>query len=170
MENMIELAILFAILLAAPWVIGGYIRRKPRRCLTAYDVEILFGDHFRERRKKNVGLQGQGLTPGRGDVLLSRKGNEMNTTPQTVDFELRLQYLQVERPAELETVKFFEFDSFDKMIEFAYAERRRRRRIDRATRADYEVRLTAHGREVCEADERRKASHEEMLNKYHKIY
>lgn len=95
----------------------------------------------------------------------------MNEVPQTVNFELRLKYMHVDRIGTgLPTVTYHEFDDLCEMISFAHKEKRRRAYRDRATDADYEVKLTEHGKEVCEADPRRAASHEEMLGKYHNIF
>ena len=92
-------------------------------------------------------------------------------TPQTVSFELRLRYMYWDRvEAGLPEWRYFKFENLEEMISFAMKERKRRARKDRATTAEYEVVLTEHGKEVCESDPVRAASHEPLLGKHHLIY
>ena len=54
------------------------------------------------------------------------------TNEQTVQFELRVHYRQIERPDHRPASETFAFDSFEKMIARYYKERRRRALAARA--------------------------------------
>lgn len=70
----------------------------------------------------------------------------MEAVKQTVSFKLNIQYRYFQRyDAGLPEFKTFEFDVFEDMMEFAYAERKRRAFKDRATSATYQMVMTETG-------------------------
>ena len=84
--------------------------------------------------------------------------------PQTIKFELRLEYMQVERSTDRPTSAIFLFDSFEKMMDKYHAERRRRALADRATAGSYKWILTDHGQNVIAHDEDRRRAHQDAID------
>jgi len=72
------------------------------------------------------------------------------SVPQTVGFEVRLQFDHPERtgPRTLDLV----FHDFHKMEQRWYTERHRRKRSERPTSGQYRMFLTAHGKQAVAAD------------------
>ena len=86
------------------------------------------------------------------------------TNEQTVQFELRVHYRQIERPDHRPASETFAFDSFEKMIARYYKERRRRALADRATGGEYRMHLTHHGVSECRADTSCRERHSDAIN------
>ena len=87
----------------------------------------------------------------------------MATVPQTISFELKVWYLQIERPSHLPVVKTFQFEVFEEMLTFYRKERKRRALADRATKGVYRQVLTDHGKQVCATDEYALARHQDAI-------
>jgi len=82
--------------------------------------------------------------------------------PQTVAFEARIRFDQIERdstrPSEIQLV----FPTLEKMLDRFRQERKRRAIADRATSGEYRLFLTAHGKAACAADADCAARHSDV--------
>lgn len=72
---------------------------------------------------------------------------------QTVSFEMRVYFRQIERPSHLPESVLMQFDTLEEMLERYSKERRRRALADRATSARYRQVLTSHGYEMLNSDD-----------------
>lgn len=84
------------------------------------------------------------------------------SVPQTIGFEMRVFFRQIERSADKPEYIDLVFHVFEKMMDRYRVERKRRKVADRATSAQYRLFLTDHGRRACEADADCKARHADV--------
>ena len=84
-------------------------------------------------------------------------------TPQTIKFELRIHFRQIERSSELPAFKDFLFDSFEAMWNRYCKEKNRRALADRATSAEYRQVLTDHGKMKLAHGEIREESYRDAI-------
>ena len=76
------------------------------------------------------------------------------SVPQTVSFELTVEYRHMARPLTSPTIVRYTFEKLEDMIWFFRKERKRRSYADRATGGTYRLILTDHGRDMINsADE-----------------
>ena len=85
------------------------------------------------------------------------------SVPQTIKFKMRAHYMHVESPCGKPEYIDTMFESFEEMLQSYYKETHRRAYSDRATGAEYQQVLTAHGHEVITDDERR-ISHKDAID------
>ena len=67
------------------------------------------------------------------------------SNPQTVSFELRVEYFHHDREYSRDAVKNTAFERFEDMLDHYRKERKRRAYADRATGGSYHMILTPHG-------------------------
>jgi len=72
--------------------------------------------------------------------------------PQTVSFELRVEYFHHDRPTGLPVVVDTAFDSFEGMFNHYRKERKRRSYADRATSGSYHMVMTEYGKAELKRD------------------
>lgn len=77
----------------------------------------------------------------------------MVTQPQTIDFELRMRFMHIERSANKPEEICIKGMTFDEILERVSVEKRRRKRGDRLTSAEYRQHLTQHGRDMIASDD-----------------
>ena len=85
------------------------------------------------------------------------------STPQTVRFEMVVEYNRIERGSLPSSVSH-DCDTFEDMLELISVERRRRKLSHRATGARYRMHLTEHGQHVCGMDADRALRHADAIN------
>lgn len=83
---------------------------------------------------------------------------------QTVEFEVRLTYLNFERPYHWDASRTLKFKVLEQMLDFVRKEARRQDVKLRATTGEYRMVLTDHGKDVCANDSYRATSHKDAIN------
>lgn len=91
------------------------------------------------------------------------------SVPQTVGFEMRVFFRQVERSSDLPESIVLVFYTLEKMLDRYRTERKRRKVADRATSAEYRLFLTDYGRRACEADVDCKARHADVDGRWFNV-
>lgn len=82
------------------------------------------------------------------------------SVPQTISFQVRIEYFRGERPSDKPQIVTHDCETFEEMFPLVVKERRRRSLADRATGAEYRQVLTDLGWERIRECEHAKKSHE----------